>query len=193
MTDLPAPFAGLARQHYRVILADPPWAFSTYSAKGLKKSAQGHYDCMSLDDIKALPVRDLADPAGCALFMWTTAPFLPEAFNVMAAWGFRYSTMGCWAKQSSTGRGWAFGTGYVYRGAVEPWIVGALGKPARVSRGVRNLIAAPTREHSRKPDQMRADVMRLFGGPYLELFARERAPGWDAWGNQVDRFNGEAA
>lgn len=187
------PFPGLPRQHYGVILADPPWSFTTFSAKGLKKSAQEHYGCMSLEAIKALPVRDLADPAGCALFMWTTAPFLRVAFDVLEAWGFRYSTAGTWAKQTSAGRGWAFGTGYVYRGAMEPWLVGLIGKPKRQSRGVRNLIAAPTREHSRKPDQMRVDVEALFPGPYLELFARERAPGWDAWGNQVDRFTAPAA
>lgn len=183
------PFAGLPRGCYRVILADPPWHFSTFSPKGQKKSASQHYDCMSVEDIAALPVRELADPSGCALFMWTTAPFLRAAFDVLEAWGFRYSTMGCWAKRTRRGGGWAIGTGYIYRGAVEPWLVGLIGKPERRHRGVRNLIDARLREHSRKPDQMRRDVERLFAGPYLELFARERAPGWDAWGNQVDRFS----
>ncbi len=187
------PFPDLQRQHYRVILADPPWAFGTFSKKGLVKSADQHYGTMSLDAIKALPVRDLADPAGCALFMWTTAPFLRASFDVLEAWGFRYSTAGCWAKRTRRGDGWAFGTGYIYRGAIEPWLVGVLGKPKRQSRSVRNLIAEPLREHSRKPDQMRVDVEALFPGPYLELFARERAPGWDAWGNQVDRFTAPAA
>lgn len=191
-----SPFDGLPLQHYGVILADPPWSFTTYSRKGLKKSADRHYSTMSLDAIKALPVRDLANPDGCALFLWTTAPFLPAAFDVLEAWGFRYSTMGCWAKRTKTGGGWAFGTGYLYRGAVEPWLVATRGKPQRISRSVRNLLTDPVREHSRKPDTMRQDVMQLFPGPYLELFARTRAPGWDAWGDQVDRFTtdfGEAA
>jgi N6-adenosine-specific RNA methylase IME4 len=182
------PFGDLPSAHYRVILVDPPWAFRHFSRKGHGKHPDRHYGVMDLPTIRALPVRRLAHADGCALFMWTTMPFLPAALEVMAAWGFRYSTAGAWAKRSKHNTGWAFGTGYLYRGAVEPWLVGTLGKPKRVSRAVRNLIVAPTREHSRKPDQMRADIEALFPGPYLELFAREAAPGWDAWGDQCDRF-----
>ena len=182
------PFAGLARGHYRVIMADPPWAFSTFSEKGQAKSAQRHYGCMSLPDIAALPVGELADPAGCALFMWTTAPFLPQSVHVLQAWGFRYSTMGCWAKRTSTGKAWAFGTGYLYRGAVEPWLVGVLGKPERMSRSVRNLIDAPLREHSRKPDVVYDRIERYAEGPYLDLFGRQRREGWTVWGNEADKF-----
>lgn len=182
------PFAGLSLGGYRAILADPPWTWKAYSPRGLRKSPQRHYETMTLADIKALPVADLAAP-DCALTMWCTAPMLPVAVDVMAAWGFTFKSAGAWAKRSSTGAKWAFGTGYCYRSAAEFWLLGTRGHPKAQSRSVRNLIVAPVREHSRKPDQMRRDVEALWQGPYVELFAREAAPGWDAYGNEVDRFS----
>jgi N6-adenosine-specific RNA methylase IME4 len=183
-----SPFGNLRPLHYGVILADPPWYFRNYSAKGEGKNPVAHYDCMDLDAIKALPVSHLAAP-DCACIMWATAPMLPQAIETMAAWGFAFKSAGAWAKQSSTGEKWAFGIGYCYRSAAEFWLLGTLGKPRQRSRSIRNLIAAPVREHSRKPDQMRTDIEALFDGPYLELFARESAAGWDSWGNQVNKFD----
>lgn len=109
--------------------------------------------------------------------------------ELLTAWGFTFKSAGAWAKQSSTGECWAFGTGYVFRSAAEFYLVGAIGKPRVGSRSIRNLIAAPVREPSRKPDQLHADVEALYAGPYAELFARQRRPGWDAWGNQVGKFD----
>ena len=182
------PFGALHRRAYRVILADPPWNFGLYSDRGSAKSPQRHYAVMSLAEIQALPVAALAHPEAAALVMWATAPMLPQAIQTLLAWGFRYSTIGTWAKRSRTGRAWAIGTGYVFRSAAEFYLVGFRGRPCPRARNVRNLIVAPVREHSRKPDELRADVERLFRGPYAELFARERAPGWDAWGNQISLF-----
>lgn len=185
------PFGDLRMFGYSVILADPPWHFSNYSEKGEAKNAIAHYDCMSLDDIKALPVSQLAMP-DAACIMWATAPMLPQAIETLDAWGFRYKTAGAWAKQSSTGVKWAFGTGYIYRSAAEFYILGTIGKPKGLSRSIRNLIAAPVREHSRKPDQMHSDLEALFEGPRCELFAREGRSGWDAWGNQTSKFGAAA-
>jgi len=173
--------------HFGVILADPPWYFENYSEKGEGKNPVAHYDCMDLEAIKALPVGHHAKP-DCALFMWATAPMLPQAFEVMAAWGFAFKTAGAWAKESKTGEKIAFGNGYIYRSAAEFYLVGTLGKPKAKSHSVRNLIWEPVREHSRKPDQMHIDVEALFDGPYLELFARQQRPGWTAWGNQTEKF-----
>lgn len=181
---------GLPLFHFGAILADPPWRFFNYSAKGEAKNPVAHYDCMSLPAIKRLPVDHLAKP-DCALIMWATAPMLPQAFEVMAAWGFTFKTAGAWAKESKTGEKIAFGCGYVYRSAAEFYLLGTLGKPAYKSRSVRNLIWAPVREHSRKPDQMHTDVESLFDGPYLELFARSERLGWTSWGNEVGKFNVE--
>ena len=185
------PFADLLPLTYGAILADPPWLYELRSSAGEAKSPQAQYDCMDLDAIKALPVSHLAR-GDCLCVMWATAPMLPQAIDTLAAWGFRFVTAGAWAKQSSTGTKWAFGTGYVFRSAAEFFVVGKIGEPKYQSRSVRNLIVAPVREHSRKPDDMHPMIESLVSGPYLELFARELRPGWDVWGNQTDKF-GEAA
>ena len=187
----PSPFLALPSYQARVILADPPWYFKNYSEEGEEKNPISHYDCMELEDIQAMPVAELANPNGCALIMWATAPMLPQAIETMALWGFEFKTAGAWAKQSSTGKKWAFGTGYCYRSAAEFYLLGTIGKPKTRSKSVRNLIVAPVRENSRKPDQMRADIEKLFPGPYIELFARQRAKGWISWGNDIDRFSTE--
>lgn len=186
------PFPDLPRRHYGLILADPAWRYQTWSTAGEGKSPQAHYPCMGLDQIARLPVADLA-AGDCALVMWATAPMLPDAIAVLERWGFRYKTAGAWAKQSKSGAGLAFGTGYLLRSAAEFYLLGTRGRPVVQSRSVRNLILARVREHSRKPEQMHADCEALFPGPYLELFARQRRPGWDCWGNQADRFPADAA
>lgn len=183
MTDLPfQPFS------FGAILADPPWAFKLHSKKGETKSAQSHYDCMSLDALKAVPVNHMAAP-DCALIMWATWPMLPQAIDVLQAWGFEYKTGGDWAKQSATGKAWAFGTGYVLRSASEPYLIGTRGRPKVRSRSERGLIVAPVRQHSRKPDDMHRKVEALYAGPYLELFGRQSRPGWTVWGNETAKFD----
>lgn len=173
---------------FGVILADPPWRFRTWNATNSAKSAASHYSLMTMDVLKAMPVADLASK-NCALIMWATQAQLPDAVELMTAWGFKYKTAGSWAKQSTTGRKWAFGTGYIMRCAAEFYLIGTRGKPKARVRNVRNLIVAPVREHSRKPDQMHADLERLFDGPRLEMFARESRPGWTTWGNQPTKFD----
>ena len=181
------PFADLQPGRYGAILADPPWRFLNRTAAGEKKNPVAQYPCMSIAELAALPVARLAAP-DCALVMWATAPLLHRAIELVDAWGFTFKSAGAWAKQSSTGQRWTFGTGYVFRSAAEFYLVATRGKPRVQSRSIRNLIVAPVREHSRKPDQLHADVEALYAGPYTELFARQRRPGWDSWGNDIDRF-----
>lgn len=191
------PFGTLQPMRYGAILADPPWAFNTISPKGHGKSPEAHYATMTEDDIAALPVDHLAAP-DCYLFLWATWPRLETALWVMQAWGFQYITGGSWTKRT---RAWApaMGTGYTLRSATEPFLVGKIGRPRVADRGQRNLILAPEdvpdgiealrREHSRKPDAMRAMVEALVpDADRCELFARESSPGWDVWGNQVGMF-----
>lgn len=182
------PFGDLIPMRYACILADPPWRFANYSRKGEVKNAISHYACMPVHAIQSLPVGQLAAP-DCALIMWATAPMLPQAIETMKAWDFTFKSAGAWAKQSSTGEKWAFGTGYCYRSAAEFWLLGTIGNPKQMVRNVRNLIVSPVREHSRKPDRMRADCEALWPGPRCELFARDKAcEGWDLWGNEVGLF-----
>ena len=177
------PFGALRHAFYRTIVADPPWRFHAYSAKGEKKNALAHYPCMHPDEIGALPVADLAHPEGCALTLWATAPLLPLAIQTAARWGFVFKSAGAWAKRSPTGAKWAFGTGYVYRSAAEFWVLATRGAASPQSRRITNLIVAPVRRHSEKPDEMRTRCEELWRAPRCELFARTRAPGWDSWGN----------
>jgi N6-adenosine-specific RNA methylase IME4 len=186
--DRPWPFGDLPSGHFRTILADPPWAFSNWSAKGEKKNANQHYTCMPLTEIQALPVSELAHPEGCGLIMWATSPLLDQQIDTLKAWGFEFKGAGAWGKRTSTNAHWAFGPGYILRATAEFYLIGTRGKPKRLSASVRNFIEAPVREHSRKPERMRRDAEALWAGPRLEMFARQTAPGWSCFGNETDRF-----
>jgi N6-adenosine-specific RNA methylase IME4 len=175
--------------HYRVIYADPPWTFATYSRKGKGRSAEAWYDCMSLADIRALPVADWAAP-DCVLLLWVTDPLLPVAFEVIRDWGFTYKTVGLyWAKLNKSADPTVYsegsfftGLGFWTRANPELCLLATRGQPHRRHADVRKLIVSPRREHSRKPDEAYARIEALCDGPYLELFARSPRPGWDAWG-----------
>lgn len=168
---------------YRVILADPPWRFETYSERGKGRSPERHYECMSLDDIAKLAVGGLADE-DCALFLWATWPMLRHALSVIDAWGFTYKTMGfLWAKTNRRSRGFHTGLGYWTRANTEPCLLATRGHPKRVDSSVPQLVVAPVMQHSRKPPVVRNRIARLLGeSARIELFAREAIPGWDRWG-----------
>jgi N6-adenosine-specific RNA methylase IME4 len=183
------PFHPLQRGAYGVIVVDPPWHFRLRSSKGYGKSASQHYSLMSLDDIKALPVAELAAPDSF-LLLWTTQAQLNQGLSVIESWGFEFKTAGAWAKRSPTGASWAFGTGYLLRSAAEFFLIGTRGRPKIESHSERNLIVAPVREHSRKPDQAYEMLERLFpSARRCELFARSSRPGFDCWGQEVGRFD----
>ena len=171
---------------YGLIMADPPWSYENWSAKGVHKNASAKYDCMDLDAIKALPVGHLAGP-NSILWLWATNPLLDVAFDVLKAWGFQFKTAGHWSKKTSKGNQ-AFGTGYILRSAGEPFLIGVNGEP-KTAKNVRSVIEGPVREHSRKPEEAYGAAERLCGDvPRLDLFSREERPGWDAFGNEVDKF-----
>lgn len=193
---------------YGVIYADPPWRFSTWSEKGKGRCPDGrwrdgqgnrwradaprHYETMSISEIMGLPISDVC-AKDAALLLWTTDPMLPVSLDVGRAWGFTYQTVGfVWAKQTKLGKRWHMGMGHWTRSNPEYCLLFTRGKPKRLSRAVRTLVEAPVREHSRKPDEVRERIEALLPGPYLELFARSTAPGWDAWGDQVGALD-EAA
>lgn len=166
---------------FGAIVADPPWSFRTYANDNVAPArGEQPYQVMSLDDIKALPVGDVA-AKNSLLFMWTVSHLQAAAFDVAAAWGFKpVSVAFVWDK----GR---MGMGYWTRQEVEICHLFKRGSPRRLSKGVRSLIRSPRREHSRKPDEVYGRVESLVAGPYLELFARQAWPGWSAWGNESGR------
>ena len=171
---------------YNVIYCDPPWAYRVWSQKGNGRSAESHYSTMSLEDIKALPVGGLAEK-NCALFMWITFPLLNEAFNVLDAWGFTYKSVAfVWVKQNKKTPSLFWGMGYWTRANAELCIVATKGSPKRQSRRVHQVILSPIEEHSKKPDEARNRIVELMGDvPRIELFARQKTPGWDVWGNEA--------
>lgn len=196
----------LPRGHYRCILADPPWAFRTFSGENMTphRCAEDHYRTMTLEELKALPVGDVAAP-DCALFMWVVGSHLMESIELARAWGFTFKTDAFyWAKQRLVGADQIdlftndiaeprMGFGYWTRKQVEPCWLFTRGSPKRLSKGVRQLIIEPRREHSRKPDAQYERIEALVDGPRLELFARQQHLGWSVWGNQTDKFEAAVA
>ena len=129
------------------------------------------------------------------LLLWITDPLLDKAMDVIRAWGFTYKTVGFyWAKLNKSppplynDRDFFTGLGFWTRANPELCLLATRGHPQRRSRSVRKLIVSPRREHSRKPDEAYERIEALCEGPYLEIFARARRPGWDGWGNQSDGF-----
>jgi N6-adenosine-specific RNA methylase IME4 len=204
------PFAGLARGYYAAILADPAWRFRTWdqrTAIPLTRSSgctdisavPVHYRTMSIEEICALPVGELAAP-DCSLFLWATWPNLLDALRVIEAWGFEYKTCAFdWMKAHASQLELfiddiepLMGMGYWTRANSEPCLLATRGHPKRLAADVRQGIIEPKREHSRKPDCVRARIERLVAGPYLDLFSRTDRENWTCWGDEIGKFR-EAA
>ena len=171
---------------YSCILCDPPWAYRVWNKKGPGRCAENHYPTMTLQNICALPVAEIADK-DCALFLWATYPNLQEAFDVINAWGFKYKTVAfTWVKRNKKSSGWFVGLGYWTRANAEVCLLATKGSPRRMSKSVRQIIDTAVERHSKKPDITRERIVELLGDvPRIELFAREKADGWDVFGNEV--------
>lgn len=171
------------------ILADPPWSFKTWSGKTgtPHRTANDHYATTETGALCDIPVADIA-AKDCALFMWVVDSHISDAIDLGRAWGFDLKTRAfTWRKLTSGGTA-RIGMGYWTRKQTEMCLLFTRGKPKRKDKGVREIIDAPRREHSRKPDAQYERIERLVDGPYLELFARQPWPNWRAWGNQTDKF-----
>ena len=192
-----------AGKRFHVIYADPPWHFQSWTNGRWKgdgtvftPAKAPEYDTMSVDQIAAMPVVDLAAP-DCALFMWGIWVMLPQALQVVDAWGFKYKTCAfCWVKADvkqldlfRVDADGQLGLGYWVRQNSEFCLLATRGAPKRKAADVRQGIIEPRRQHSRKPDCAYERIERLVDGPYLELFARNTRPGWTSWGNEVDKFD----
>jgi N6-adenosine-specific RNA methylase IME4 len=186
---------------YRTIVADPPWqqlagapfdtAYDPHTKQVVRLNAATAsraqtYPTMSVEQIKALPVRDLA-AADCQLYLWATNKMLPAAFDVLAAWGFRYSTTIVWAKTLMGG-----GLGGTWRVTTEFVLLGVRGRvdaqgvvPGTWHQWRRPYSAAGKPVGSAKPSELMAAVERVSSEPRIELFARTARQGWDQWGDQA--------
>lgn len=169
---------------YQIIYADPPW---DYKDQGCQGTMANHYRGMKIKDICQLPIQNIT-AKNCILFLWATYPMLPEALKVIEHWNFTYKSIAFqWLKLNPKALTPFFGLGRWTRGNTEPCLLATKGKPERISAGVFQLIQSPRLKHSQKPPEARDKIVRLVGDlSRIELFAREKIPGWDVWGNEVD-------
>ena len=173
---------------YKIIYADPPWTFKNYNNEKSNSNADHHYSCMSMEDIKKLPVQDIADK-DCILFLWCTDPLINQQIEIINAWGFTYKTVGFyWIKENKnkTNSTYWKGTGYWTRCNPEICLLATKGKPKRVGFNVDKLVFAERDKHSKKPYIIRDKIVELCGDlPRIELFARQRTEGWDTFGDEI--------
>lgn len=174
-----------ARRKFGAIYADPPWLFASYSDKG--QDRKPGYKTDPLDEIKKLPVKELAAD-DCVLFIWVLMNQLPEALQVIDAWGFKFKTCAfTWVKQNAHNEKPFLGMGYWTRANAELCLLATKGAPTRLDAGVPQVLLCKIMEHSRKPDEFATRIKKLVAGPYLELYARCERDGWTSWGNEIQR------
>jgi len=189
---------------YQIIYADPPWQFTGLGSKGIRSGKmrednpnlhrtirlEEKYPTMTIDELKLLPVKDLADE-NSVLFLWTTDGHLPFAIEIMRSWGFEYATVAfVWNKKEKSGKQVCY-YGYWTMKGTELCFLGRRGKVKPVGHNVRQLVEAIRYNHSQKPDEVRDRIVQLMGDlPRIELFARQKVDGWDCWGNEAEGVEG---
>ena len=178
---------------YRTIVADPPWRYGRFASGRLPQGAkhdgrprtQMPYPMMSVGEIKALPVESMAADDS-HLYLWTTQRYLRDAFDVVDAWGFKYSATLVWAKKPKPTM-----IGGIYRPSTEFILFARRGSLDPLRRETTQWFPWPRQgRHSQKPEAMQDMVETVSPGPYLELFARRERLGWDTWGNESANSSG---
>jgi N6-adenosine-specific RNA methylase IME4 len=179
----------VGRKRFATIMADPPWQFANRTGKIAPEHKRlSRYGTMTLDDISALPVSQIAAPTA-HLYLWCPNALLPEGLAVMKAWGFNYKSNIVWHKIRKDGGSDGRGVGFYFRNVTELILFGVRGKNARTlapGRRQVNLLGTRKREHSRKPDEQYSMIEACSPGPHLELFARGLRKNWAVWGNQAN-------
>lgn len=168
--------AELPKSLFSIIYADPPWEYEFSKSKS--RAIESHYKTMSLQDICDLPIPTDSD---AILFLWATNPKIREALQVVEAWGFEYRTNMVWVKDK-------IGMGYYVRGQHELLLISRKGKlpPPDEANRVSSVINAPRLDHSRKPDTVYQIIENMYPHQkYIELFARNKRPGWVNWGAEI--------
>jgi len=166
---------------YAVLLADPPWE---YRNDNFPMSAAAHYPSISIESICGMADDvDRCVTEETVLFLWATPPLLPEALQVMVAWGFEYKTHLVWDKERAMGTGWFVWPRH------ELLLIGVRSKTPHPRDRSESVFFAPRRRHSEKPEEAYEIIERMYAGPYLELFARTRREGWMAYGNEIEEEN----
>lgn len=172
-------------KQYQIIYADPPWSYKDKALAG-NRGAGCKYPVQSKEWLDTLPVSEIA-ATDCTLFLWVTMPKLNECWDLIQKWGFEYKTVAfTWVKRNKKASSWFWGMGRWTRANAELCLIATKGKPKRISAAVHSVIDTPIEKHSKKPDIVRDRIVQLLGDiPRIELFARNKAEGWDAWGNEI--------
>lgn len=178
---------------YSIIYSDPPWKYKDQCRAG-KRGAIFKYDLMDLDSICTLPVNHISE-SNSLLFLWSTGPFLEDAFKVINSWGFKYLTIAfTWVKTTKNNKLF-WGMGRYTRSNAEFCLLAKRGKGVkRQAANVLNVVMSKIEEHSKKPDEVRDKIVQLVGNESkkIELFSRkDDSIGWDVWGNETGKFNGD--
>lgn len=153
-------------EKFNIIYADPPWKYRSRNIHSkFGGGAAAHYNLMTMEEIKNLPINELA-AENCALFLWVTFPLLDEQIKMFKEWGFTYKTLGfSWIKTNKNDKKPCFGVGYYTKSNCEVCLLGIKGQMKPVSNKVSSVIISERREHSRKPDEIRDKIVEL-----LEIF-----------------------
>ncbi len=177
---------------YNIIYADPPWQFGSKAYQDSNRKMlileKTQYDTLNVEELKKLNIKEIS-PEDCICFMWVTDSHLKEGIEVLESWGFKYKTIGFnWIKKYKSG---SFCVNFA------PWtlksweicligIKGTMGK-YKIVNNIQGLVIEERTTHSKKPEEVKKRIEQLFGDlPKIELFAREKTEGWDAWGNEVN-------
>lgn len=164
----------ITNKRYATLLLDPPWDVGQRGRYG----AINHYSLMSLDQIKAMPIQDLAEE-NSHCWLWVTNNTLRHGFDILESWGFTPRSVFTWIKLR-------MGLGVYLRNCTEHILLGSRGNaPVRCKNQI-NFGVFPVQDHSHKPEEIHKIIERVSPPDYLELFARRRQPGWDVWGNEID-------
>jgi len=180
---------------YNIIYSDPPWHYNSRKAGVERKDptrfgggAEKHYALMSDAELLALkPQIDDWAASSCALFMWATCPRLDSAISIIKGWGFRFCTVAfVWEKINKGNGDTTKNPGYYTASNVELVLLGCRGSMRPEQPMIRQVVRGPRQQHSRKPEEVRSRIEQMYpAAKRIEMFARERAVGWDAWGLEV--------
>ena len=177
---------GNKMKKYKIIYADPPWPYDNPMNNDPKLGGKT-YPVLSMAEIKKLPIQGISED-DCCLFLWATMPKLQEALEVIKAWGFKYTTCAfVWIKLNPNGKGIYSGLGHWTNGNAELVLFAKKGHPKRAVKNIKQIQMYSRGKHSAKPKEIRQEIVKLIGDvPRIELFARDKEKGWDAWGNEIE-------
>ena len=180
----------MVKNQYKIIYADPAWVYKDKSNAG-KRGADHKYKTTPTDEMGEIIKKiDVCKDSVC--LMWCTYPQLPEGLKLMDLWGFKFKTVAfTWVKKNKVSDSFFMGMGHHTRGNPEIVLLGIKGKGVkRINAGIRNLQIHRLAEHSRKPNEIRKEIVKLYGDiPRIELFAREQLEGFDVWGDETKKFH----